>query len=154
MTIKELRKEKKLSQAAFAQSIGVSAGAVGAYESGKFGPSKKTLTKIKEVYGVDMEAESSAVPVEKKPGKRGNKKKATIAEEKKTAKRGRKKAAASPAITEAKPTAIIIQSPLGGSITPEEILSKIGAADTVYIRVDENKAYWVRGEETGSVDLW
>ena len=48
----------------------------------------------------------------------------------------------------------IIQSPMGGSITPEEIAEKIGAADTVYIRVDENKAYWVRKDETGSVDLW
>ena len=47
MTIKELRKEKKLSQAAFAKSIGVRTGAVGAYEAGKFGPSKKTLAKIK-----------------------------------------------------------------------------------------------------------
>ena len=35
-----------------------------------------------------------------------------------------------------------------------EILEKIGEADSVYIRVDQNKAYWVRGEESGSVDLW
>ena len=32
--------------------------------------------------------------------------------------------------------------------------AKVGTADQVYVRVDENKAYWVRGEETGSVDLW
>ncbi len=49
---------------------------------------------------------------------------------------------------------VIIQSPMGGNITPEEIMAKIGKADKVYVRVDENKAYWVRGEETGSVDLW
>lgn len=49
---------------------------------------------------------------------------------------------------------IVIQSQLGGEITPDEILAKIGEADTVYIRVDQNKAYWVKGEETGSVDLW
>ena len=48
----------------------------------------------------------------------------------------------------------VIQSPMGGNITPEEIAKKVGSADTVYIRVDENKAYWVKGEETGSVDLW
>ena len=46
------------------------------------------------------------------------------------------------------------ESPMGGSITPEEIIKKTGPVDTVYVRVDENKAYWVRGEETGSVDLW
>ena len=49
---------------------------------------------------------------------------------------------------------IFIQSPMGGNITPEEILAKVGKADKIYIRVDENKAYWVRGKETGSVDLW
>ena len=49
---------------------------------------------------------------------------------------------------------IYIQSPLGGIITPAEILKKVGKADKVYVRVDENKAYWVRGDETGSVDLW
>ena len=49
---------------------------------------------------------------------------------------------------------VIIQSPLGGNITPAEVLAKTGPVDKVYIRVDQNKAYWVRGEETGSVDLW
>lgn len=55
----------------------------------------------------------------------------------------------------AKKTAeVIIQSPLGGEITGAEILARIGNVDKVYVRVDENKAYWVRGDETGSVDLW
>ena len=49
---------------------------------------------------------------------------------------------------------IIIQSPMGGNITPAEILAKTGPVDKVYIRVDENKAYWVRGDENGSVELW
>ena len=49
---------------------------------------------------------------------------------------------------------MIIQSPMGGNITPDEILAKVGKADKIYVRVDENKAYWVRGKETGSVDLW
>ena len=55
----------------------------------------------------------------------------------------------------AKKTAeVIIQSPLGGEITAAEVLERVGKVDKVYVRVDENKAYWVRGEETGSVDLW
>lgn len=54
----------------------------------------------------------------------------------------------------AKKPELIIQSPMGGNITPEEILKKVGAAEKIYIRVDENKAYWVRGTETGSADLW
>ena len=52
------------------------------------------------------------------------------------------------------PVQVIIQSPIGGEITPEAILAKVGEADTIYVRVDENKAYWVKGEEHGSVDLW
>ena len=49
---------------------------------------------------------------------------------------------------------VIVQSPLGGEISFSEILAKVGEADKVYVRVDQNKAYWVRGEETGDVDLW
>ena len=56
--------------------------------------------------------------------------------------------------TGAKKPELIIQSPMGGNITPEEILKKVGTAEKIYIRVDENKAYWVRGKETGSADLW
>ena len=50
--------------------------------------------------------------------------------------------------------AIIIQSPMGGEITVEAILAKVGAVDKVYVRVDVNKAFWVKGEESGEVDLW
>ena len=54
-----------------------------------------------------------------------------------------------------KKTSIIIQSPLGGNITPDQILKKIPAgSDSVYIRVDENKLYWVKGKENGAVDIW
>ena len=38
--------------------------------------------------------------------------------------------------------------------SPDELLARIGKAEKVYVRVDENKAYWVNGEDTGSVDLW
>ena len=52
-------------------------------------------------------------------------------------------------------TAIIIQSPLGGSITPAQILKMIPAgSDSVYVRVDENKLYWVKGDENGAVAIW
>ena len=61
------------------------------------------------------------------------------------AKRTRKQAAA---------PKLVIQSPFGGEITPEEIRARLGEADAVYIRVDQNMAYWVRGEESGDIDLW
>ena len=64
----------------------------------------------------------------------------------------KKPAARKPA---AKKTAeIIIQSPLGGEITGTEILDRVGKAETIYVRVDENRAYWVNGDETGSIELW
>ena len=50
---------------------------------------------------------------------------------------------------------IYVQSPLGGNITPEEIEAKIPEdADCVFVRVDQNKLWWLRGEESGSVDIW
>ena len=52
-------------------------------------------------------------------------------------------------------TAVIIQTPDGREITVDEILARTeGQVEKIYIRVDENKAYWVKGEEHGSVDLW
>ncbi|MBR0184692.1 MAG: hypothetical protein IJQ24_01545 [Synergistaceae bacterium] len=57
---------------------------------------------------------------------------------------------------------LIIQSPSGQEITPEDVRAKIitavGAVEKVYIRAEEGKAYWVRGEgekeEHGAVELW
>lgn len=50
---------------------------------------------------------------------------------------------------------IVIQSPMGGIITPEEIAAKLPkGAKQVYVRVDQNKLWWINGEETGSVDIW
>ena len=50
--------------------------------------------------------------------------------------------------------AVIIQSPTGGEIKLESMLAKIGAVDKVYIRADVNKAYWIKGKETGEIELW
>ena len=57
---------------------------------------------------------------------------------------------------------LIIQSPSGQEITVEDVRAKIstavGSVDKVYIRADEGKAYWVRGEgeneDHGAVELW
>lgn len=145
-SIKELRTAQKLSQAAFAKTIGVSTASITAYETGRVNPSEKVLGKIKEVYNVDLAL---------KPAKKEKTPKAdTPAEAKTKAKRTSKAKAEKSAPAQSAKTEIIIQSPLGGTITPEEIIAKIGATDKIYIRVDENKAYWVKGEETGSIELW
>jgi transcriptional regulator with XRE-family HTH domain len=140
-TMKELRAAKGLSQAAFAKSIDVSTASVGAYEAGRINPSNKVLEKVNEVYGVQLPA----------PKKTSKKKKAAAKKTKPAAKKAPVKKEAAPA---AKKAEVIIQSPSGGSITPDEILARVGEADCIYVRADENKAYWVRGEETGSIDLW
>ena len=97
---------------------------------------KKTAEKKAEP--VKTESAAAAKPVVKAPAAK--------------APAAKKPAAKKPAAKKA--AEIIIQSELGGEITPDAILAKIGAADKVYVRVDQNKTYWVRGEETGSVDLW
>lgn len=50
---------------------------------------------------------------------------------------------------------VIIQSPMGGEISTDEIAEKLpDGVRSVYVRVDENKLYWVKDDETGSVDIW
>ena len=93
---------------------------------------EKAVEAVKEVKAPAKKA-TAKKPVEKKPAAKKPAEKKTVA----------KKAAE-----------VIIQSALGGEITPDAILEKVGAVDKIYVRVDQNKAYWVRGEETGSVDLW
>ena len=167
--IKALRMGKGLSQKAFGESIGVKLPTVGAYEQGRIKPSEAVMAKIKDVYGALETAPAAEQPAIKQPApKKGGRKKAVAPtaalEEVKPKKRTRKGEEAKPA-EEKKPAKrggakkdggvlVVIQSPMGGSITQEEILAKVGPVDAVYVRVDENKAYWVKGDETGSVDLW
>ncbi len=132
-TLKEVRSTVNLSQAGLAKALGVSTASVSAYETGRVKIPEKIAEKIKELYDISL------------PGNPEKKrKKADAVNEKKPA--ARKKTSPK--------TEIILQSPAGGSVSIEGILEKTGAVDHIYIRVDENKAYWVRGEETGSIELW
>ena len=51
---------------------------------------------------------------------------------------------------------IIIQSPMGGIITPADITKMVPkGAVGVYVRVDENKLYYVlKDGNTGDLDIW
>ncbi len=126
MTIRDLRRERNLTQADFARSIGIGVSTVGTYESSRARPSAAVLAKIREVYGVEIDDKKAA-----------------------SAPKAKKKAAKKQNAPQ-----VIIQSPLGGEITPFAILARVGQVDKVYIRVDLNKAFWVKGSQTGSVDLW
>ena len=111
---------------------------------------KKTETAKKTTAAKKPAAKKAAAP------KAAPKAAAKAAAAKATVKTAASKAAAKkPAAKKAaKAVEFIIQSPMGGEITPAEILKKIGKADKIYIRVDQNKAYWISGKESGSVDLW
>ena len=84
-------------------------------------------------------------------------------EAKKTVRKAIRKAkeVAEPIVEDAKRAArraslsIIIQSPMGGAVSTDEIAKKVPeGTDSVYVKVDENMLYWVRGKETGEVNIW
>ena len=50
---------------------------------------------------------------------------------------------------------IYIQSPLGGNITPEEVAARMPeGTEACFVRVDQNLIWWVRGDETGAIQIW
>ena len=49
---------------------------------------------------------------------------------------------------------VILQSPFGGEITVDAVKTLVGEVDKVYVRIDQNKLYWVKGKETGDKDIW
>jgi predicted transcriptional regulator len=145
--------------------------AVGALEGN--GSSDKTVEA--NVAAVSDAAAATAIEIKKKTRAAGRKARekvmdtvdavadndkvvaAEIETKKKVRKAGRKAKAAAGNIAEAvrKNTSIMIQSQLGGMITPEEVLQRIPEnCDAVYIKPEENKAYWVKGLESGCVNLW
>ena len=111
-------------------------------------PDNKTIEEQNTKKVIETASAEPVAAEEKKPAaKKASTKKTTA----------KKPAAKKPTVkkTAGKKTAeIIIQSPLGGEISGAEILERVGKADKIYVRVDENKAYWVNGDETGSIDLW
>ena len=133
MTIKEFRMSKGFTQGELADALGISVSSERSYEYGVRQPSAAVLAKIMEVYGVDLNAPAEE---EKKPAKRARKKKEETA------------------VEEKKATKFIIQSRMGGEIALEDILARVGDVDTLYIKPEDNAAYWVRGDQSGAINLW
>lgn len=118
---------------------------------------RKVKEKVEEAVGKATEivsdtAAAAEIEAKKAAGKakravKENKEKATVAveEAKKPVRRAR-----------AAKLNIVIQSAMGGAITPEEIAAKVPKdATSVYVKVEENKIYWVgKDGETGAVDIW
>jgi transcriptional regulator with XRE-family HTH domain len=124
-------------------------------------PAKKPRTRKKKETAAEAAPAEPVPAVEEKaekPAKRTRKKKdaeAAPAEpvpavEEKVDEKPAKKLRARKKTT---PT-VIIQSIMGGEINVEQIIAKVGEVDTIYVKPEENAAFWVRGEETGAVSLW
>ena len=123
--------------------------------------------KIEEaVQTVEKEAKKTSAAAKRTAKNVADKAAANEIEAKKTASKTARKVKEAVEVTEAKvekkvakakaaKLEIIVQSPMGGNITAEKIAAKIPAgADSVFVRVDQNKLWWIKGEETGSVDIW
>ena len=153
-TMIELRTSLNLDTTSFAATINITPQMVERIENGDVNPGKDVIEKVKEVYGADIEqtaakeAEGRTRVTEKTPVE---KIKETVAS---AAKAVAGLAAKAVDMVKMKKTTIILQSPTGNEITLEDIENRVVDADAVYIRIDENRAYWVKDEETGSVELW
>lgn len=127
-------------------------------------PAKKKIEEA--VQAVEKEVKKTSAAAKRTAKKVADKAAANEIEAKKTASKTTRKVKEAVEATEAKvekkvakakaaKLEIIVQSPMGGNITAEEIAAKIPAgADSVFVRVDQNKLWWIKGEETGSVDIW
>ena len=50
---------------------------------------------------------------------------------------------------------MIFETNGGRQIKPEEIAERVPkGVDAAYVKLEDNKIYWVKGTETGSVDIW
>ena len=121
---------------------------------------KKVAEEIKEeVKAVETKAKKAATAVKKAPAKAKTAVKAEAAKvEKKVAEKKpatKKVSAAKKAPAAKKALNVVIQSKMGGSITPAEVAAKVPKdAVNAYVKVEENKIYWTSDNDAGSVDIW
>ena len=137
----KIREEKKLSKSDFAKLLGITPMLLGRYERGSLNIPESVAKRLQEASDAAVATE---IEVKKNTRKAGRK----AAEKVKKAAADLEEAISGPNI--------IIQSPMGGFISTTDILKKVPAntAD-VYVRVDENKLYYVlQNGDSGDVDIW
>ena len=142
--VKQIRRSLGLSQKAFAEQIGVSKSTIGMIECGSNKISNAVWERIVRL--------ATAVPDLAKEALSSPAQDTTLASapaaETMSSSSQDTTLASTPAVS------IHIQSIDGHETTPEAIIASVGDADRIYVRVDQNAAYWVRGDETGKVELW
>ena len=172
----KIREEKKLSKRDFAKLLDITPMLLGKYEKGSCKipdsiteklkaladtatateievkkTARKTARTVKETVKEAAQSDAAVateIEVKKTARKAGRKTKETAEKAAEAVKKTVKKAAGN--------LNIIIQSPMGGYITPADIAKKVPKnTEDVYVRVDENKLYYVlENGETGDVDIW
>ena len=102
------------------------------------------------------ETVAAAPKAEKKPEKKPVPKKKAAPKKSTAPKKSEENVPAAPKAEKKTPVAptVIFQSPFGGEITVDAVKTLVGDVDKVYVRIDQNKLYWVKGEETGAIDIW
>ena len=109
-------------------------------KGGKGTSSQEALYRYFSAYKVKLDEEPAPVPVKTAP---------TAAQPEAAG-----KASDSVSVRTASAPSIILQSPSGGEIALDALIARIGEVDTVYVRIDRNKAYWVKGKESGDINIW
>lgn len=154
------RKVKELGDAAKVQAEDIKESVVAhkIEDKKKVGGAKRAMKGKAEAAKNQAEDIREAVVAHKIEDKKNIRKAAgTVKSKVKTAGNKMEKSVKTPAkIRAAVKLNVVIQSPMGGTITAEEIAAKLPKGTTdVYVRIDENKLYWVKKNgETGSVDIW
>ena len=143
--IRRIRILAGLSQREFAESIGVCKSTIGNVEIGR-NVSEDLRMKVKERFPIQYRQVMFGGNSEGQDGRSDE-----VAAVPEVAEQDKEDNSCGAGNSE---VAVVIQSPEGAEITPEEIISRVGEADAIYIRVDHNAAYWVRGKETGKIALW
>ena len=172
----KVREEMNLSKTEFAKLLGITTMLLGKYEKGSCAIPDAIAEKLAAASDTAAAAEIEVKKTVRKAGRKAKEAAEEIAqsdaaaaaeiEVKKTVRKTVRKA--KEAIVEAAAEAneavmraagvpnLNIQSAMGGSITYIDIIKKVPKNTTdIYVRVDENKLYYVLDNgETGSVDIW
>ena len=177
-----LKKVEELGLSKAARELGISIGSLSKWKATTTSVAEKTKAKAKEVADQAAATEIEVKKEGRAAGRKGKETLTKAAEEvkekaeeaisdaaetaeavkavteetaAKAAKETKAKVQKAAEKVKAAKITMVVQNPFGGNITTEEIAKKLPeGCDSVFIRVDQNKLWWVKGEETGSVDIW
>ena len=121
-----------------AEICGIHRSTWGYYETGRLQANDKALKKVAKHFGVSV-LELTTWPVGDKSGRV----------------KGRPYPNSHPRSATLSSPVLHIQSQTGKGITVEEIMEKVPeGVEHVYVKAEEERAYWVKGGETGVVELF